>query len=676
MEKNSPKIKVYFCDLVHNYLGAGTYIFPLNIGYIAAYAQKIFPEKIDFKLFKYPDKFMEQFKKDTPDVVAFGNYTWNVDINKKISKWVKSLSSKTIVVFGGPNLNYSPEGYKKFFSSHEAVDFCIPYQGETPFVNLLKEIFNNNLNLSSLKSKPIDGILYYDKKNNTIVQGNLVPKIKDLDIIPSPYLTGLLDEFFETNLIPIVETNRGCPYRCTYCCQGVSSHNTMEFYSLERVKEELSYIAHKVKNTNILLTADSNFGIVKRDIDIAKHIAKLTEETGYPRKVIVAWAKNQPKIFEIAKILKNINLDMSLQSLDEIVLKSVKRQNIDLKVFRDTVDKINKEGGIPGTEIILALPGETKQSHLNTLRQLFDWDVALIVCYMCLLLEGSEMSLTKEKGELKCQTKFRLMDNAFGKYDGITSFEVEEGIRSLPTMSEEDILYFRPVHWLIQYLWNYRFYYDFLKFLKSLEINPLDYIIKLIDNINDDTPEKFKKIFKEFEDDAKKEWFDSPEALEQYYSQPEKFDWLAKGNYGKLNSKYIFKTLLEGREDFEKYLYDTAVNYSPVCHAKKEIIEDLLIFISASIIDFSKDWEEISQGKIILSKYNILEWQKSGYQKNLEEFYYPSGIKFKFYLPKDQEQALKTSLKQYEHKNKNVTLRKMSEFMDFRDFLYRAEIIN
>ena len=638
------KIKIYLADLVHNYLGVGTYMFPLNIGYIAAFANKFFSKDIEIELFKYPRNFIDQFKRQKPDLVGFSNYAWNADLNNRIAQWIKAISPETIVVFGGPNIDYSSQGYKRFFSTHPAVDFYVLYQGEVPFNNLLKEIFNEGLALSRLKSKAIDGVIFYDKNSRSIIEGKALPRIKEVNTIPSPYLTGLLDKFFATNLIPIIETNRGCPYQCTYCCQGLSSHHKIEFFSLERVKEELNYVADRVKNTDILIFADSNFGIAQRDIEIAEHVAELMKKTDYPGKFNVNWAKNQPKIFEIAKILKNINLIISFQSLDETVLRNIKRQNIQKSVFKDIIDRVNREGGMSGTEIILALPGETKESHLKSLRELFNWNVSYIICYNCLILEGSEMSLQREKGEFECRTKFRLIDNSFGKYGEIMSFEAEEGLRSTSTMSEQQILYFRPVHWLIQFLWNYRFYYDLLKYLKNLEINPLDYITKLIDKVETDAPQSVKKIFREFKEEAKAEWFDSSEALRQHYSQPKVFDWLTKGNYGKMNSKYIFKILLEAKGDFEDYLYTIAAQMSP---AKKDALLKIINFLSESIIDFRKDWREIPK------------------EKTIEQFL--------LYLPEKQQKSLQTLLKQYQHKNKNVTLRKMSEFMDIRSFFYKVK---
>ncbi|NQT33484.1 MAG: radical SAM protein [Candidatus Omnitrophica bacterium] len=674
--KAKRKIKLYLCDLVHNYLGVGTYMFPLNISYIAGYTKKYFRPDVDIKLFKYPLDFMKKFQEEKPDIVGFSNYTWNSDINNKISEWVKSVSPETLVVFGGPNIDYTQEGYTKFFKTHSGADFYIPYQGEIPFINLLERIDEKGTDVSDLKSDPIDGVVFYDMDSDNPVCGKTVPRIRDLDSIPSPYLTGFLDEFFDTNLIPIVETNRGCPYTCTFCAQGFSSNNRLDLFDLDRVKAELDYIAHKVKNTNILNLADANFGIIERDIEIAKYIAELSEKTPNLKKFNTNWAKNQPKLFEIAKILKNSNLIISLQSLDAKVLEKVKRSNIKISVFKDIMDSVNTLGGMSGTEVILGLPEETKESHIKTLRDLFDWDVSYLICYNALLLEGTEMSQFREKGEFECSTKYRLIDNSFGKYQDIVSFEAEEGIRSTSAMSEEEILFFRPVHWLIQFLWNYRFYYDLLKYFQFLGINPLDYILRLMDKAENDTAfHRISEIFQEFNEEAEKEWFDSIDDLQEHYSRSEPFQDLKDGKHGKMNGKYIFKALLEAKEAFNEFLYQTAVDYSDLTRSKEAVIKDIFNFLSTSIIDFTDDWDEICPEREIICKYDIPGWRKSGHKGDLESFYRKEGIRYRFYIPEDQKRTLEVLLKQYAHDNKNVTLRKMSEYMDIRDFFRKVDVV-
>jgi len=665
------------CDLYHNYLGVSTSMFPLNIGYLAAYAHKCFPNEFDIQLFKFPQNVIDKIKTVKPDIVGFADYTWSMDINSRIAAWIKSVYPETLIIFGGPNITYSENGYRRFFARAPAADFYIPYQGESPFIKLLAKVLDKGLNVHNLVSELIDGTIAYDRDNDKIIEGKSLPRIKNLDEVPSPYLTGMLDDFFETNLIPIVETNRGCPYQCTFCAQGISSLNSLYLFNMEIVKEELKYIASRARNTNILNLADANFGIIQRDIEIAEHIADLSEKVGYPRKFNTNWAKNQPDLFKISKILKNSNLIISLQSLDDHVLDNVKRKNIKLSIFRDIMHKINASGGMSGTEIILGLPGETRESHLATLRDLFNWNTSYILCYNAMMLEGTEMNTQRENGTLQCKTKYRLVDNSFGKYDEIVSFEHEECIRALSTISEEEVLYFRPVHWLIQFLWNYRFYYDVLKYMQSLQINPLDYILRIVDLAEQDSvSEDVKQIFLQFKNEAASEWFDSPEALRDFFSQKDNLQALKDGHYGKMNGKYIFKVLLEVKESFHSFLYDNAINYSSVTQMNKSIFTDIFNFMHAATIDFTKGMDEIAQERSVMCYYDILKWRDSRYEERLENFYCPEGVKYKFCISDKQIESIHVLLKQYKHENLNVTLRKMSEYMNIRDFFRDAKTVD
>ena len=55
-----------------------------------------------------------------------------------------------------------------------------------------------------------------------------------------------MDKFFDGKLSPMLETNRGCPFTCTYCHEGHSLITKVNYFSIERVFAELDYIASKI----------------------------------------------------------------------------------------------------------------------------------------------------------------------------------------------------------------------------------------------------------------------------------------------------------------------------------------------------------------------------------------------------------------------------------------------
>ena len=67
------------------------------------------------------------------------------------------------------------------------------------------------------------------QRNISTLRYLLPDNINDLNEIPSPYLNGMLDEFFEDRWMPVLETNRSCPYRCTFCAWGIGTQKLKKF---------------------------------------------------------------------------------------------------------------------------------------------------------------------------------------------------------------------------------------------------------------------------------------------------------------------------------------------------------------------------------------------------------------------------------------------------------------
>ena len=135
MEK---KIKIYLASLNHNYACNGPFTHPINLGYLASYANKFFqkPEILDIRLFVNPNEILDEIKNDPPDILGLANYSWNANLNTEILKYVKKNYPKTITLFGGPNFNnYNLD---KYFLERPYLDYYIVNQGETGFLEIIK----------------------------------------------------------------------------------------------------------------------------------------------------------------------------------------------------------------------------------------------------------------------------------------------------------------------------------------------------------------------------------------------------------------------------------------------------------------------------------------------------------------------------------------------------------
>ena len=672
------KCIIYLADLTHNYAAKGPHTFPVNIGYVASYAKKFFGDRIEVQLFKFPRDLIDAIERKRPHVVGLGNYTWNLDINNRIISWVKSLSGEILTVYGGPDHPVDSKVRLRYFKERPDLDFYVINQGEKGFLNLLERYFQS-ASIEEMKMSSVQNCSFYNKSADEVIESGSYEYIKDLNEIPSPYLNGTLDEFFQYSLIPIIETNRGCPYSCTYCAWGKASQNKIFSFDLERVRQEIEYIVKNIKKVNILYIGDANFGIFKRDIKIAEFMREARDRYGYPRHISVSGAKGTPnRMIKIAEILSDmISVTNSFQTMDPVAVKNIRRQNIDINEFKKIQNHFNGKGISTYSELILGLPGETKGSHLKGLRELFDYNSAGIACYNLRMLGGSELDTPENRVKFGIETKHRLIDGGFGKYANISSIEDEEMVLHTSTMTEEDILYFRPIHFLIQFLWNYKYYLELLYFLKHIGINPVDFAITLIEK-KDTASASVSNIFKDFIDEMHNEWFDTKQQLIEYYSKPENFEKISNGGFGKLNYRYTYRFLLEVKKDYDDYLFTVARNMllerEATAETEGDVLADLRKFSENIFIDFTDGFESICTDKNSEFKYDILQWKKDGYSRSLLE-YKNRSIKLKFMLPDEQVKTLKMLYAQFKNRDVNQTIRKMVELMNKSDLFYRVSYL-
>ena len=92
------RFSLYIADLTHTSSGIMSNTHPLGCAYVAAYCQEKFKDIIDIDLFKFPNDLIKSLSIKLPQVLAFSNYSWNLELSYEIAKWVKTINPNTVVV--------------------------------------------------------------------------------------------------------------------------------------------------------------------------------------------------------------------------------------------------------------------------------------------------------------------------------------------------------------------------------------------------------------------------------------------------------------------------------------------------------------------------------------------------------------------------------------------------
>lgn len=534
------KRNIYLCDLSHiTETGLASEFIPYGIGCIKSYFKEHAESRDEFEisLFKHPKTFINSFLENRPEVVGFSNYCWNSDLSYTFAQEIKRISPETIIIFGGPNYPLEDDEREPWLQNRKAIDLYIIGEAEEPLSKVVDH-WCKNRSLDELKLSGIEGChtLVDDKffKFN-----DAVPRLSNLNVYPSPYLKGYMDEFLANEkFIPMTQTTRGCPYACTFCDKGSFMWTKIsKLDSPDLFAEEIQYIARNTRCKMLALT-DDNFGLLPRDIELAKILRRSNEELGYPYEISGTTNKNfNETTAKCIEILKGIfPVTVSVQSMDPDVLKNIKRTNLPL----DKLIKYAKKGAGMGassrSETILCLPGDSKKKHIQGVLKLIDAKITFILPYTLILLDGTELGTKADRDSWDMRTKFRLNHRCFGSYDfgenRLRSGEIEEVVVALDTLSFQEYLETRTFVLTTSIFYVDHILYELVEFLEQLGIKPS----KLIMHIHEKGELYFstglKDLYQSFNSVTKSELWDDKEDLENFIKSTDDLSKLTQKGVG------------------------------------------------------------------------------------------------------------------------------------------------
>ena len=445
-----------------------TYWIPYSVGCIWSYAYQFADIQEDFELadiiFKREHPAMVLDKIHCPSVCAFSTYIWNAQYCIEMAQQIKQRWPECLIVFGGPQVNGT-------FTKYKFIDTVLMGEGEENFLQVLRR--------HAQKQQPE---LFYAKK-----------RLENLSGVPSPYVTGVFDKLITDNPEIVwsmtFETNRGCPYQCTFCDWGSLIYSKVKKFDIDRIRADLEWTVDRP--INYLYCADANFGIFKeRDLEIATIIREVGDKTNWDTVNLIHAKNSTEVVFQIAKIMGDLNrgVTVSVQSQNKSTLEAIKRKNLasnDIEILM----KLSEKYDIPTyTEVILGLPNETMTTWKTGMTEILELGQHnSIDVWFTQLLENSELNSPSSRQQYGIKTviakDYMPLYNPNDYRDIAEEFEL---VIATDTMSTEEMIECYMFSWMIVQFHCTGYSQIMSKHLRSKGTNYHDYYTKLFEMLQTD----------------------------------------------------------------------------------------------------------------------------------------------------------------------------------------------
>ena len=359
------KVKVAFINPPHaDWSLANNFTYLLCHSYYNHYGK--YPDQVEWipapykwNLYKTVEDIYLEIQ--SADIIMFSCYVWNYPICDELAQLIKDRHPEKLTLLGGPHIGTNePE----LLASRTQYDhICIPTRSGEPFMTSLLDMY-------------IEGTVEPSNIANALSTCKIEAGKFDVDYSVYEehieYLTEIL-QFAEANNIEpfiVLETTRGCPYKCVFCEWGGGINTKIIKKSEDIVQRDI--LAMKRAGFNEAYLTDANFGAFEeRDLRIFQFAwdndFHLTDISTMKSKDL---ERRKRLIKELSKIVGRHEggisciPTVSIQSVSEAAMKIADRVDLscdDKLELSRYINKICAEEGypIPALELILAMPGST-----------------------------------------------------------------------------------------------------------------------------------------------------------------------------------------------------------------------------------------------------------------------------------------------------------------------------
>lgn len=326
---------------------------PLGIKYIQSYLLKNGYNSVaseNFWTVQLNDKtILKLIRHYNPKLVGISAMTENFENGIKIAEIIKLYSEDIITVCGGAHATYED---KTIIEKYSCIDIVIRGEGEITFLEVADFYLKNKGNLSD-----IQGITY--RNSGEVIQNENRALIEDLDCLPFP-----VRKHLRGDVTVGMQTSRGCPGQCIFCCAAGLSGGKYRMRSAENVVSEIEEI-YKHGGRKIFFQDDTvtvNISRLKKIMSIFT-MKKLDIEWLAESRVDVL-SKNT-SILKQMKESGCISLQFGVESGSQEILNKLKK-NITIEQIYTAVEAAVEAGINVICTFLIGHPFDTSKTVIET----------------------------------------------------------------------------------------------------------------------------------------------------------------------------------------------------------------------------------------------------------------------------------------------------------------------
>jgi hypothetical protein len=337
-----------------------------NLGELQAQAQIR-----EFTIQQRPVDIVEQLLAQSPQIIGFSVYIWNVSETGRVIELLKQVAPQVMVVVGGPEVSFADD----LPALAEQVDYIITGPGETSFPQLCRDL---------LGGKPMAA---------NIIAG----KATSLDELELPYAWYDADDI--RNRLIYVEASRGCPFKCEFCLSSLDK--TARPFELQRFLDAMDDLYQRGARNFKFIDRTFNLKVSTSIAILDFFLERMVDDLYLHFEVIPDHLPDKLKQVLAQFPPGSLQFEIGVQTFDPEIQQTISRKQSNESTCANLKWLRENTGAHIHADLIFGLPGDTLDNFARSFDQLVALNPQEIQLGILKRLRGAPINRHNEAFQLR-----------------------------------------------------------------------------------------------------------------------------------------------------------------------------------------------------------------------------------------------------------------------------------